>query len=578
MNAPKAEGLVDAEFANLPLGAIAVSETSSQIRRRRRYTAEVIGEFAKNIAAIGVMEPIIVRRLEALRDLAGYELVAGERRWLASKEAGLTHIPALIREIADEDLALLQLSENMQRVTLEPLEEAEALRDLIAEKGINKDAVAALLGQSRTHVYNRLKLLALKHPAAIEALESGRLDTTKALMIARIPSMKLQLKALEMVADESISMRHAAELLRDKLMVRLDNVPFPIDDATFTHVQARTVPVPGQRPDRDARLHHLRALQQRRSGAERAGHRLVRPQCTRVHGQALPRLQGKDVLRAPHHERARWPGAPILEGAEAKLIRAKAWDTHLYGYIDLDAECTESLPAKLLKKRPDLQDLAGVPSYRQVIGEEALRDAAAVIAVLIDPFTKQPREIITVKDAKKLLNAIDVPFRANVHARTTPPPTGSAADTDSADTPVDFEERRREEEAQKERQEKEMAFRRRIGALIYARWKGKLTRADWEAIAEECLQSGSGNMIANALFDGEINLSELGERDLQALCLLAQHAQSLAWHQSSPADMLALAKRLKIDPAKVKKELKGGETAAQVDKPGAKKAKKKARK
>lgn len=546
MNSPTvAEGIVDAEFEHLPLTTIAPSETTSQTRRRKRYTAASIAAFAKNIVGTrGIVEPIIVRRLAAMRGLASYELIAGERRWLASMEAGFAHIPALIRDVPDADLSLLQLSENLQRESIAPFEEAEALDDLIKIRGIDKDAAADLVGKSLRHVYNRLKLLKLKYQGAIDALEEGRLDPTKAIQIARYPTEKVQKRAFEMIGDESISLRQGTELLRDKLMVRLDEAPFDVADETFCTSK------PGRFACQDSA-------------------QMAMPACVNcsICSDADPELQEQVIAwygrnarvctDQPCHDfkvktffehrvaEARANGLPIIEGHEALKLRATLWSDELIGYIDLDAQCSEvEMPQGLSEdERADWQP----PSYRVFLGADAI-----VSAVMIDPKRDgQPRELMAYADAKKALKKKGVKLAPEPEQHDSGP-----ASARPGATPEEIADHQRELEAQKERQEKELAFRRRIGSLIYSKWKGKLTRADWELIAEECLGSGAGNMIANALFDGEINLSECSERDLQAICLLAPHAQTLAWHQTSPSDMLALAKRLKIDAIKVRKQVK----------------------
>lgn len=563
MNAPATAGAFDAVFEHLPLTSIAPSETPSQVRRRKRYTPEALAEFTTNIRAIGVMEPVIVRPLKALRDLANYELVAGERRWLSAKAAGLAHIPALVRDIADEDLALFQLSENVQRESIAPLEEAEALREIMESRKLDAEVAGNLIGKSRTHVYNRLKLLqGLKHPAAIDALESGRLDPGKALLVARIPTMKLQLKALEIVADDSISLRRAGELLRDKLMVRLDAAPFGLDDQSFRTGK------PGRFPCQDNASTEMPSCEACRhcSSADPE----LNEQVIAWYGDGARACTDKpcyDFKVQTFFEHriadARNAGIPILEGAEAMKIRANSWSNELIGYIDLDANSDQEMPEGL----SDAEQTAWeAPTYRTLLGDDA-----KVAAILIDARRDgQPRELMAYSEAKKALK------KKGIKLAPEPEQQETAAARRAPASQEEIEQTRREDEAQKERQEKELAFRRRVGALIFEKWKGKLTRDDWELIAEECLNSGAGNMIANALFSGEINLTELNERELQALCMLAPHAQTLSWHQSSPGDMLALAKRLKIDTAKCRKEPK--DPAAEKERPGAKKTKKKARK
>jgi ParB family chromosome partitioning protein len=117
MNAPtRAIELARAKVELLPLTAIAPSETHIQALRRQRFTKDELKDLADSITKTrGVLQPIVVRPLAALRGLAKYEIVAGERRWLASKIAGLAHIQASVRELSDEEVLEVQLIENLQR-------------------------------------------------------------------------------------------------------------------------------------------------------------------------------------------------------------------------------------------------------------------------------------------------------------------------------------------------------------------------------------------------------------------------------------------------------------------------------
>src|SRR5690348_9508482 len=122
MNAPtKASELADPKVEWLPLTAIAPSETEVQRLRRSAYQQASLNELAETIKESGVLMPIVVRPLAALRGLAKYELVAGERRWIASERAGLAHIPARILELTDAQVLKAQLVENLQREQLDVL-------------------------------------------------------------------------------------------------------------------------------------------------------------------------------------------------------------------------------------------------------------------------------------------------------------------------------------------------------------------------------------------------------------------------------------------------------------------------
>lgn len=585
MNAPAAGAIVDEVFEHLPLTAIAPSQTHSQIRRRKRYTPEAISEFAQNLLAAGVMQPIIVRRLAAPRDLVAYELVAGERRWLSAKEAGFAHIPALVRDVPERDLVLLQFSENKHREGSAPLEEAEALRDLMKDRGIKADEAAELIGMKTRHVYNRLKLLTLKYAGAIEDLETGTLDHTKALQIARYPSEKTQKKAYELVGDPAISLRQATEILRDKLMVRLDSVPFDLEDATMENANSRVM------YDSQIKSRHPW------DGSATGGPALAA--CT-----ACPNYSGNDPeldeqitgwygvgARActdkPCHDfkvtfffnrridQARRDGRSIIEGPEAKLIRGPQWQTTLNGYIDLDAECVQPIPAKLKKKHPEWND---DPTYRQVLGDrEELKTAAAV---LIDPFNKQPRDILPVKDAKAMLNGMDIDF--TIAATPRDQPNAGGADADSAD---DHQRRDKEREAarleaekQAAREEQERVFRRKLLALVHEKWKGPLKRDELQAVCDRLMHDGEWPEFVDQLYGGDINTSRMKEPELARLVFSLSVGLSVDYLGDSPELLIAAAKRFKIDPAKVRKQVKaelGGVEEPAVKKPAAKKKSKK---
>jgi len=132
---------------------------------RRHFDENAIAELADSIGLRGLLQPIIVRRSP---DGDGYQLVAGERRWRAAQRAGLHHIPALVRELDDAATYEIALVENIQRQDLNAIEEAGAYRRLIDDFGHNQEALAKLVGKSRSHVANLMRLLDL--PASVQDL------------------------------------------------------------------------------------------------------------------------------------------------------------------------------------------------------------------------------------------------------------------------------------------------------------------------------------------------------------------------------------------------------------------------
>ncbi|MDH7453721.1 ParB/RepB/Spo0J family partition protein [Luteimonas composti] len=162
--APRLEAAPEDALRSLPVDAL----RSGKYQPRRQWDAAKLTELAESIKAQGVIQPIVVR---ALPDRT-YEIIAGERRWRASKEAGLAEVPVVVREVDDRTVVAMALIENIQREDLNPLEEAQALQRLIDEFDLTHAAAAEAVGRSRAAVSNLLRLLEL--PAPIRALVEGR--------------------------------------------------------------------------------------------------------------------------------------------------------------------------------------------------------------------------------------------------------------------------------------------------------------------------------------------------------------------------------------------------------------------
>jgi ParB family chromosome partitioning protein len=165
--APVLEATPKDALRSLPVDALA----PGRYQPRRGMDADKLAELAESIKAQGVIQPIVVRELGDRT----YEIIAGERRWRASKQAGLSEIPAVVREVDDRTVVAMALIENIQREDLNPLEEAQALQRLIDEFDLTHAQAAEAVGRSRAAVSNLLRLLEL--PPAIRALlEAGRLE------------------------------------------------------------------------------------------------------------------------------------------------------------------------------------------------------------------------------------------------------------------------------------------------------------------------------------------------------------------------------------------------------------------
>jgi ParB/RepB/Spo0J family partition protein len=211
------------------------SGTQVQTRRRQHYNPQALSELATTIAALGVIEPIIVRPIAPSVEGKTHEIVAGERRWLASQQAKLAAVPAIVRELSDEQVLEVQLVENLKREGLHELEEAEGYEELLKRHGYTAETLALKIGKSRSYVYTRIQLLQLGKKARA-AFYKGEFNAAVALLLARIPNPALQEEALKAVAEpqygeERISYREAAQLIERRFMMQLKAARFDTRDA-----------------------------------------------------------------------------------------------------------------------------------------------------------------------------------------------------------------------------------------------------------------------------------------------------------------------------------------------------------
>ncbi len=172
---------------------------------RQIFDDEALAELAASIEERGVLQPILVRAVED-----GYELIAGERRWRAAQKARLHEIPALVREADDESSAEIALIENIQRENLNAIEEAEAYRQLIGRYGHSQEVVGKLVGKSRSHVANLLRLLDLPESVR-QMLLRGDISMGHARAVATAPDPEALARE---IADGDLSVRQAEHLAK----------------------------------------------------------------------------------------------------------------------------------------------------------------------------------------------------------------------------------------------------------------------------------------------------------------------------------------------------------------------------
>jgi len=180
---------------------------------RHIFTPEELAELTASIKESGVLQPIIVRR----KGDGIYELIAGERRWRASKEAGLETIPVVIRNCSDQESLLLALVENLQREDLNPMETARAYSRMMNDFGLTQDAIAVKVGRDRSSVANFVRLIHL-HPEVQEFVEGGTLTTGHAKALLGLQSTEEQLRIGKMVAAGTLSVRETEKLVELSLV------------------------------------------------------------------------------------------------------------------------------------------------------------------------------------------------------------------------------------------------------------------------------------------------------------------------------------------------------------------------
>lgn len=177
---------------------------------RRTFDEESLNELAASIKSQGLLQPILVRPLGPTQP-GKYEIVAGERRWRASKKAGLTEVPVLIKSFTEQDMRAAALIENLQREDLNPLEEALALYSLKEEFHLSQDELAQKIGKSRPAVANSLRLLSLPEHVQ-QSLASGKLSAGHARALLSVSDPKAQSALHELIQHDSLSVREAEGL------------------------------------------------------------------------------------------------------------------------------------------------------------------------------------------------------------------------------------------------------------------------------------------------------------------------------------------------------------------------------
>lgn len=365
LNAPEHIGdrIVQTERASvdfLPLTAIRPSPTNP----RKRFSEAKHAEMVESVRRHGVMQPVLLRPWPEEPGI--FELVAGERRYRAAAEAALGELPALVRDLTDDEVLHMQIIENLQRDDLHPLEEADGYK-VLADRGHTLEQIAEEVSQSRAYVAQRLKLCALS--ASTRALFfDEKLNAKTALMIARLP-VDLQDKAAKEITapwvnGEPRSAKAASEHIQRTYMLRLDEAPFKTADPMLVPAAGACGPCPKRTGNQAELFDDVRS----------------KDVCTDPACYEKKREAGAAQKRAA----AEAAGRMVITGKEAKQILPHQYSPPAAGYVKLDDTCYDDPKHR---------------SYRQILGAKGVKTAA----LLESPHDGKLIDIMPKSDLKKAL-------------------------------------------------------------------------------------------------------------------------------------------------------------------------------
>ena len=211
---------VDAIFADNSVEDISTGNSTTKVKLldiepnreqpRKQFDEEALAELSDSIAQHGVLQPLLVRPMPD----GGYQLVAGERRWRASRMAGLTEVPVVIRDLTDAQVAELALVENLQRENLNPLEEANGYKELSDKFGYTQEKISEIVGKSRPSIANALRLLNLPEDVQ-EMVSNGSLSMGHARAILSLPDDKMKTDLAKLVIANDLSVRETERIARN---------------------------------------------------------------------------------------------------------------------------------------------------------------------------------------------------------------------------------------------------------------------------------------------------------------------------------------------------------------------------
>lgn len=175
---------------------------------RKIFNKDALNDLTESIKVNGVIQPIIIRKIEN-----GYEIIAGERRWRAAKEANLIEIPAIVRDIDEETASKISLIENVQRENLNPIEEAQAYKRLMKEYSLKQEELAKAVGKSRSYISNNIRLLNLDK-RVVELIYEGKLTSGHGKALLGIKDLEEQFKAADRIIKQGSNVREVEQTVK----------------------------------------------------------------------------------------------------------------------------------------------------------------------------------------------------------------------------------------------------------------------------------------------------------------------------------------------------------------------------
>ncbi|SFK11188.1 chromosome partitioning protein, ParB family [Halobacillus dabanensis] len=176
---------------------------------REQFDDETLAELAQSIEKHGILQPLIVRG-----SIKGFEIVVGERRFRAAQKAGLAQVPAIVKELTDEEMMELALLENLQREDLTPIEEARSYEKLMKELGVTQDVLSQRLGKSRSHISNLIRLLTLPN-VVVEKINTGKLSMGHGRALLGLKDRDEQMNLVKRIERDSLNVRQVETIIKE---------------------------------------------------------------------------------------------------------------------------------------------------------------------------------------------------------------------------------------------------------------------------------------------------------------------------------------------------------------------------